>query len=91
MRWPAPLLLHAGIGAAVLVWLASQPACGSDECLRNLFLGGLGVAWLLATALIALSARSARRILAWAILFVWLPVGWLAALALWLLFPSLGY
>ncbi len=91
MRWPAPLLLHAGIGAAALVWLASQPACGSDECLRNLFLGVLGVVWLLGAAWIALSARSVPRILTWAIPFVWLPVGWLAALALWLLFPSLGY
>ena len=88
-----PLILHAAVGIALVVLVAQGPRCGHDECLRDLFLVVMVVAWGVAAVSVRLLAGSERgrlRVAAWAIPFAWPPLAWAAALGLFLLFPALG-
>jgi hypothetical protein len=88
-----PPVLHAAVGIAIVVLLAIGPRCSHDECLRDLFLGVTVAVWTLGAVSIRLLTRSGhrgRRIAAWAVPLVWLPIAWAGALGLFLLFPALG-
>jgi ABC-type Mn2+/Zn2+ transport system permease subunit len=87
-----PAVVHTAVGGVVLGFLASQPDCSADECLRTLFLGASVVGWIVTAISVVVLERgpTGSRIVSWILPFLWPPVAWAAALSLFLWFPSLG-
>ena len=93
-RFARRVLLGLNLAFGVtLVLLAGRMRCGEDECLQALVASSLAVIWMLATGAFVWLSRSERlgaRVVAILLLIGWAPVGWVTALVLFSLFPSLG-